>query len=366
MIKQKSILSFILAFVMCLGLAVPAWAAEKVTEEAVLQAMDQYIDEDIFGTEREVMREVLASLDPEDRENVVYIKEDGTIYATSEELKDEWVFYELNEDGNYENASGEEIVSPFVDEMVTAESIAGDLENYMQNMIHPMIAEGGEGPYRRVGSNTGYSWMSGYLTLPPNSNVYVPNGGVTQKEDPVNFQKDVPYAYFGGSCLSGKEIDAGMMYNGGRKNWSLFITAGGGVIKNDSLRFNSDQKIFLKCYVSANGKVTALAEGTVEGKTGIQQRTVTAEDAEERNTSGTNCSLKHVVSIAQGEYENFKSGSYFKGVKWSDIRIGTSSTKNYAWTAAYGANIINYPANKQGMTISYTNPGNETVSIDLN
>ncbi len=360
--KPRRLLAAVLTLVTSIGIAVPAFAAQNAL---ALQEMDQYIDEDIVGVERDVMQEVLLRLDPEDRENVVYIAEDGSIYSTSTELKDEWVTYELNDEGKFENDLGEEMLSPFVDTAVESEMIAANLENYMHNLISPMVAEGGEGPYRRVGSNTGYSWMSGYLTLPASSNVYVPNGGVMEKDDPDNFQKDTPYAYFGGTCSGGKEIDAGMMYNGGKKNWSLFIAAGENALQNDTVRFRANQKVFLKYYVSGSNEVTVSVEGTLDGSTGTQKRTLTLANATGWNTSGNRCSLKHVVSMAQGDYENFKSGAYVKGVKWSDIYIGTSSANNAAWTASYGANIINYPTNKQGLTISYTNPGNETVSIDL-
>lgn len=300
------------------------------------EAMNQYIDEKITGEERAIMQEVLLELDPEDRKNVVFIDKNGRIYATSEELKSSVEHYSLNDQGLYESKTGEIILPP-----VAAQDVMP-------------LAETGKGPYRRVSSVNGKSWMSIYAYLPGGSNIYVPNGG-------TELQKDTPYVYIGGTG-GGTEVDAGMLFNGGKKNWSLFLAANGST-NTYTPRMKAAQKVFLKYYVSATNKVTVSVTGVRDDNNTKDTFTLSRENVKGWNTAGTNCVLKHVVSIAQGNNQNFKSGAYIKGVVWSDGRIGTSSTNNAAWTA-YGEKPITYPETGC-VTVDYINAGNETDTINL-
>lgn len=50
-----------------------------------------YIDEYVKGKDRTELTAVMQSLDPEDRENVFYVREDGSFLTNKKELKDEFI-----------------------------------------------------------------------------------------------------------------------------------------------------------------------------------------------------------------------------------------------------------------------------------
>ena len=86
--KKRSILSWLLVYCLCFAITMPTLAAEISNKQQLLETMNQYIDESIVGEEREVMQEILLNVEPENRENVVYIDENDNIYATNPDLKE--------------------------------------------------------------------------------------------------------------------------------------------------------------------------------------------------------------------------------------------------------------------------------------
>ncbi|MGD6845217.1 hypothetical protein ACQCVH_22195 [Bacillus infantis] len=208
------------------------------------------------------------------------------------------------------------------------------------------------GPYRKVASNAGYSWMSTYVYLPGGSNIKYGNS------------TDTAYAYVGGSH-GGTEVDAGFQHSPTYDNWSPFVGVNGSRPESGKtdVRFKSNQEVFMKFYVASDNKVALQVTG-IDTK-GVK-RTITLEaDASGWTKSGSGNELKRVTSIAQtGGSTNFQTGSYIKNVRWFDARIGTSSTNNSAWSGTHTKEFITFQ--KPYVSVSYVNQSEETVSINLN
>lgn len=79
-----------------------------------LSDMDKWIDPAIQGHEREVMRQVLLGLEPEDRANVSYLAEDGKIYVNHPDLREDASVYKpISADSNiFSNTSGKFVAFP--------------------------------------------------------------------------------------------------------------------------------------------------------------------------------------------------------------------------------------------------------------
>lgn len=320
--KKSRLLGFVLTLCMCLAIAMPAWAMQTTEMKAqALEAMNQYIDDAVVGEERAVMQEVLLRVDPEERENVVYIDENDNVYATDPALK-----------------AGLTVEYSMDDVLADIDMVTDDI----------MPLDAGNGPYRRIDTKNGYSWMSGYVYLPSaGNNLYV-----------ANTTNETPYLYIGGTSTS--EVDAGMQYNSGNQNWSLFISVDGSA-SSYTTRYQADQSVFLKYLVTGANKVEVQATGyNVNGTKVTYVKSATASGW---NTSGSGCCLKRVSSIAQ-KTQNLSSGSYMKNVSWSNWNIGTSSTNYATWSQANTNQNMVYPSSTY---VKYTmsNYANESVSITL-
>lgn len=318
--KKHKFLSCLLAFCLCFAIAIPALAAEISNKQQLLETMNQYIDESIVGDEREVMQEILLNVEPENRENVVYIDENDNIYATNPDLK----------------------------ERITVEypepSLLFDINN---EDIMPL--DTGNGAYRRISTVPGFSWMSGYVYLPAiGNNFYVANKDL-----------ETPHLYIGGSA--GAEVDAGMLFNTYKEDWSLFISVDRHPVAYTT-RYMAGQQVFLKYYVTSDNNVVIQATGY--DVNGDKNTYIKRAKAEGWRVDGTNCCLKRVTTISQNG-QNLHSGSYMKNISWSNWKIGTSSTKNADWSTKDTQVNVVYPSAVYAK-YSMTNHANDTVSILYN
>ncbi|WP_336769797.1 YrpD family protein [Bacillus bombysepticus] len=218
--------------------------------------------------------------------------------------------------------------------------------------LQSQAAETGTGPYRKVVANSGYSWMSTYVYLPGGNNV-------SYKKD----SKDTGYVYIGGSN-GGVEVDAGFQHSPTLDNWSPFISVNKvrPSTGTTNIRFKSNQEVFMKFYVTSDNNVELSVTGTdVDGV----RRTITlTAKAAGMKKSGTGNLLKRVTSIAQVGGDNFNSGNYMKNVRWSQARIGTSSTANALWSGTHTKEFISHK--NPYISVQYVNQSEETVSINLN
>ncbi|MET4560125.1 YrpD family protein [Lysinibacillus parviboronicapiens] len=212
-------------------------------------------------------------------------------------------------------------------------------------------ASTGTGPYRKVLSNSGYSWMS--------TNVYIPGGNDVSYGNST----DTGYIYLGGHSGS-VEVDAGLQHSPTLDNWAPFISVNGTRPSSgtSTTRFKSGQTVFMKFYVTSDNTVELSVSGIATD--GVKRTVVVNATANGWKKSGTGNSLKRVTSIAQVGGDNFASKSYLKNVYWSDATIGTSSTSNAVWSGEHTNAFTSYQA--PYVSVQYVNQSTETVNINLN
>jgi hypothetical protein len=289
------------------------------------------IDPRLNAWEHATIAQVMSNLDPEDRENVIYVDENGSIFTNKPELK-------------------QGVVLTPASEVVAAERFAGGM-SVSQELAAPSCTST-TGPYRRVYSNASYSWLSTYVHLP----------GTTAeiKEYSVNGSGDTAYVYSGGWGANGDVVDAGFQHSPTYDNWSAIITVNGSPLSYTP-RFLSNQDVNLKFYVPSNGQVALSVTGyDVSGtKTTLTQ----VRAAAGFSSSGGN-TLKRVTSIGQS-VQGMYTGSYVKNVHWYSSYIGTSSTSNHVWLAADTGGYCSYPDSTK-VQVNYVNAGEETDNIILN
>ncbi|PQP82426.1 hypothetical protein C0Q44_13365 [Paenibacillus sp. PCH8] len=308
------------------------------------------IDSSITGNEREVIADVMARLDEEDRENVIYVSEDGAVYSNKVELQATTEVYDQVDNNTYQSASGKELVGPGIstNEFSTS-AVRDDLQ--ISPTAEVPTPSGGSGPYRRVFSNNGYNWLSTYVTIP--GAPYVKG----------NVSTDVPYVYLGGWGSNGNGIDAGLQYSTAFDNWSPTTLANGEMVPSNT-RYRSGQDIYMKFYVTNPNECTLAVSGiTTSGEqltTTIVRGGISGWDK-----SGTGMRVKRMTTIGQ-KPENMNTGSTIKNVRWHDITVGYYSGSNLIynnWGSGQTGGYHSVPSSK--VSVNYVGPGEETVSIQL-
>ncbi len=319
------------------------------------QQPDLYISNAIQGSERQVMENVISTLPVEDRENVIYVNKEGDVYANKPELKDDIELLTTVKNNVYQNSEGEKFVFP---QLEPRPVVTKDTYFSINKVSAPSTCQtDGTGPYRRVYSNTGYSWISMKVHLPSETEI--------QDSGPNSSTGDTGYIYTGGwGGDQSQAVDAGMQHNTASRNWSGAIRVSGQLPLNMTTRYQPNQDIQMKFYVNANNQVTLVVTGILVDGTKNSQ-TVTA-DVQGFTTNGSSNILKRITSIGQNKgKENLSTGSYMNNVHWYNTYIGKSSTSNTAWnSSAQTGGMCSYP-NSSKIKVSYVNQGEETVNIHL-
>lgn len=213
----------------------------------------------------------------------------------------------------------------------------------------------GTGPYRRVYSDTGASYLSVSVFLPGSPQVSMSGS-------------DTAYVYVGGWGAGGAgAVDAGFQYSPTFNNWSLFA-AGVGVGRinygSSSTRMAANQTVRLSFAVTQSGtnvNLTVQATGTQINGAGLVTQSLSLANVSGWSPGGQN-TLKRMTSIAQAGGDNFTSGSWINGVAWSNAVIGLDATSATTWT---GGGVQNYPTIPAVVTVNYVNAANETDAISL-
>ncbi|MGV7115167.1 hypothetical protein PQ460_20155 [Paenibacillus sp. KACC 21273] len=319
------------------------------------QEPDLYINNSIQGSEKKIMEDVISTLPIEDRENVIYITKGGDIYANKPELKDDIEELTSVKDNVYKNSIGEQFIFPKSD---PKPSVVKNTYFSVSKVAAPNCSNGGTGPYRRVYSSTGYSWLS--------MKVHIPSETEIKDLGPGTSTGDTGYIYTGGwGGDKSLTVDAGMQHNTLKKNWSGAIRVSGNSAPFDMTnRYQPNQDVQMKFYVNANNSVTLVITGILID--GIKKTQTVVAEAQGFTLDGSNNILKRITSIGQTKgKENFATGSYMNNIHWYDVNIGKSSINNTPWNSgSQSGGLCSYPNNTKVKT-SYTNQGEETVSIDL-
>lgn len=212
----------------------------------------------------------------------------------------------------------------------------------------------GTGPYRRVWSTTGFSWMRATIYLPSKANNEIVYGS----------PHDAAYVYAGGWGESAQAVDAGMEHETGTDQWCAFIKC---KHFHYDKRFLAGQEVILTLSVTADDSLLLTVTGNgLDGQ--AQTATVSLSGGDEDPligwpASGSGVVLKRMTSIAQNP-QNLRSGSRISGVKWSNVQIGTSAADATAWMAQQTDGHMNFP-DTSAISVEFTDNSNEVDSIAL-
>ncbi|MGW9529899.1 hypothetical protein ACWHAM_19495 [Paenibacillus terrae] len=333
----KKFFSVGISMVLC---TLPVLASAEASLEVEPLNSNIHVDSSITGASRDIMLDVMKDIPIEERENVVYIRDTGEILANKSELLKEWSNATKIGLNTFETKDGQLINAPESTDNKTSSISA-------QSVSCPSS----DGPYRKVQSNTGYSWFSGYVYLPSQSKkeLYDENYGSSKGNG------DTAHIYSGGSA--GTEVDAGFFHQSTNDNWAMFVRQGG--YSNGSV-FAAGQNVFLKFYVPSNNRVALYAAGKIVNS---NETSITViRDASGWDVKGSGVSLKRNTTIASKSSPH--SGSFIRGVHWYNSYIGTSSTNNSLWQSTnQTAGYCTVPSSQ--VTVNYVNAGEETVNIKV-
>jgi hypothetical protein len=367
---KKTILTGALLTILACSSFSNTFADTSINSESGATDANFFIDASIQGNARTVIQNVMKTLDPDARENVIYQDSNGKFYANKPELLDNVFEFKKVSDNVFETPDGKERFAFPVEDDSDLKALIKNSQNSSDSststnnqqpsgdldiLATQPSCSGTTGPFRRVTSLANYSWESSYVYLPKKPNIQDHNTKGT-----TDYNGDTGYAYMGGLGVSGGSVDAGLMHSTLYDNWAMMIS-----VDNDPLgytqRFQSGQNVNIKFNVPSNNNVSLTVSGI--DYTTKKNTTVTFTRAAKGFTlNGANI-LKRLTTIGQ-DPENLNSGSYMHGVHWYNSLIGNSSTSYHTWAAAdtYGSPCTHTTA---VVSVNYVNAGEETVDIDL-
>jgi len=276
------------------------------------ELIEQTIDPAIVGEERRKMAEIMRLLPPAHRDNVIYLSENGQIYANKPSLRGEFRLSRQISDRVYETAWGEKFVLP--------SSGSPDDVSKLEYTCIPVST----GPFRRIATQRGvnvsggrFSYAYAQVSLPGEGSVY---GLQNSSGDQI----ETPFVYLGGHSTTSSgsimtEVDGGVQWSQAKKDWALYLKSGSNVaVQNNQVRLFSPVTISLEFYVPSDGSVAIrVTGGTV--RTGINRTLVTS--ASGWSKSGVGNVIKRLTTIAQAS-TNPNSGSFLLNVSWLDTKLG--------------------------------------------
>lgn len=283
-----------------------------------VSSIEKQISPEITGEERVVIARIMETLEPEDRENVIYIAADGKVYANKPELKNDIIKWDKVKGNIYRDLKGNMRAFPEEETFASEGTRASGAG---------ILAAGG--PYRRIKSITGYSWFSAYVHLAGGEEIEIKQS-----------LGDTAYVYTGGTGSTGVEVDAGLQYSQTYDNWAFYMKVGSGKPYTTTPRFKANQDAFIKFYVPSDEKVTLSVTAYDTSNT---KKTISyTMDATGFNQNGSDCRIKRCTTIAQTN-QNFSSGSWYENAHWYSCKIGTGSTSNHTWAKTDIYQTTSYP-----------------------
>jgi hypothetical protein len=346
-------------------------ASQAGTSIDPLEDVESYIDPAIQGEEREVMRDIIRKLPVNQRDNVTYVGEQGRVYGNKPSMKQVDTANSLGNgaytyDGIEVFGKTTEMPLPDFDTGLLSSntnSIAGRSSKYciIKNPVSNFQFTG-TGPYRRVTSYAGYSASYAYVTLPHEISIRT-------------IGSDTPYIYTGFSGTS--ELDAGFQYSPAKKNWALFTNVPpiGQVGLPRRYRYGQSVDMTFETLPRTTGNpqqiaISATGLDSVENTVPriVTQTLVSIAPLARRD--GVGLSIKRMTSIAQVGGDNFRSGSYLKGVWWRTCRIGQNTGNFIPWfdlplSRRNTRGGQNWPNRRPPIIVTLVDASEETDSIVL-
>lgn len=307
-------------------------------ERELDQQIQQHIDPEIQGLERQVIAEYMRTLPPEDWENVTYIK-DGKIYVNRVRLKGLLEVAEPLGDGLYKTESGRIFAAPPEDNLWTDE---------LELAPQVVTCTGNSGPFRRIASKQGSSTVStttlltrfaySYATLTPAVYTFDP---VTLNQD--SSTKEIPYAYLGGrgytSATSFTEVDAGFQFAIDEYNWAIWLKVGSTLVTSTTrARYDPNNNVSMSFEVVSDGNIR-LTVHSPSLTAGVPNPFPISAPAAGFKLNGTKNMFKRVTSIAQvdsstnAQVTRVNTGAFFP-VGWINTKLGLSSSSFHNWGQA--------------------------------
>lgn len=341
-----------------------------IVSPAVLAGIENdptfYIDSRLPDKDRAVLKNVMMSLDKEDRENVLFIDEDGWFTANRLELIEE--FKRQNEgkfdkDGKLKKKEKSSTTYEKNKESeVTDENIVSIASTGYQ---HPSIQlpSANSGPYRRVMSKSGYSRLT--------ANIYLPNkaAGEAYMNPNAGISCDKGYIYTGAVTDYG-QIDMGLALNyeagpySWDETWGMFVHGHSHELEPAEYgNFKMGTTVFFKYYTPQDNQAALFVSGKDKYGNNIAKTLVVAVSSTKKfKSSGSGMKIKRVTSVGQTEgYENLTTGSYIKNAGWNDVKIGTTSGSEVLMN---GTNTESFGGYKiENVLVDYTDQANEKVWV---
>lgn len=221
---------------------------------------------------------------------------------------------------------------------------------------------GNTGPYRRVWSTPGFSWMSATVYLPSKATV-PPEVGIGAAQ-----VGDTCFVYAGGWGSAGQAVDAGFQYSNTYDNWALFLKYQGlpEKVLSPDIRFLGGSSVQLTFEIPNDDELLLTATGQRnDGQSGPLSLHLSAADGVGGwSAAGGAQILKRMTSIGQN-VQSFSTGSFLTNVEWSTVQIGTSAANAIPWLSAQTGGQCMYPNDGTTVTVNFVTEAQETDNIRL-
>jgi hypothetical protein len=334
-----------------------------------------FIDSSLSASDQKTMKEVMSSLDKEDRENVLFIAEDGTIIANKPSLKSE--FIEQNK-GNIENgklrkATAEELQERIVkqkdQETETADFTTAAYSTPALDCTNTTPGAGATGPFRRVESTKGFTRLEADIYLPSKAanEAYINPNSVGTSDD-KGYIYTGSFIYAPNSNLLNYTVDLGLAlnYNAGtsssHETWGMYFN-GGTLVSGTYGNYQLGSTVFMKYYISAVDQHTLTVSGKNKAGTSVTNTVVMATT----NTKGfapanaSRISVRRVTSIAQNLNQEATTNSYIKNVNWTNVKVGTTSSSTVLANSSNTAYFCGY--HPQNIQVDYISQSSESIWV---
>lgn len=167
--------------------------------------------------------------------------------------------------------------------------------------------------------------------------------------------RGTPFIMTGGWGPGGiSPVDAGFIFNTGRRNWSAYMLVAGNVVRPPDQRFQPGSDVALRFEVVADGQVALYV--------GEQADLVVTAEAAGWRADGLGNRFKRTTSIAQVR-ENLRTGARLENVYWHNV-ILRSNVHAQPWSAQDTAENCRYPHDDR-VTVAADGWDREWVSIRL-
>jgi len=340
--------------------------------------IDKHIDASFPEHDRKIVHQLMKDLRPEDRYNVGFFAKDGTNYASTKAVYATMRRWKSPDGLHFIGDGGKPFIGPLLDTPQSVKAFKSGAVRKSSSATQTPLGYGiptpsdGNGPFRRVYSDAGYSRETG--------NIYLPCGA-------TNFQEltgQTGYIYAGGFGQNNDGLDAGFQYSIANDWYTLFSrdsgTDGPNQMNAQGGHFACGQTVSYDLYStfdSTYGLITVIVgNGSDTNGNAVTESVMDPSNSDGFPQNGAGVRLKRMTTIAQG-FNDFSNGSTFgispvdgtPQVAWSSCDIGVFDPSNnvntiFFWPDGNGG-TQNYPDDSTKIVVTYYDMADETDGINL-